>query len=871
MKLLNLGKIALRTLKNPFGKVNLKIFAQFIVAIFFIGVGTWFVKHEHAELSQIKASIGNASWQWTAVGIFITLLYILLQGLMYVQSFRAVNAKISVKDAVVLFLKRNFISVFIPAGGFSSLLFFTKALEKRGNSKAQINLASSIYAFIGILSVVLIALPIFIYALIKDSIGNEEWLALGATIMLLSIMAMAYKSITGKGWIYKITIRWLPKAAVFIGELENNKISRKNFFMAATYSVLIEFAGIAHLYTAMAALHFQPTLLAASIGYVISVIFLILSPFMRGLGAIEVSMSYILMRYGFSNVEAISITVLYRLFEFWMPLLAGILSFFTKINKLLLRIIPALLLLVLGIINIVSVLTPAIHERLARLKNYLPLEAIHASNYLVFIAGLFLLVTASAMLRGLRTAWWFALVLSGISFVGHITKAIDYEEASIAFAVILILLNTRKEYYIKANPKLQQLGIQTAILSIIAVMLYGTIGFYFLDKNHFGIDFSLAQSVRYTLENYFLIGCTDLAPADDFSTHFLASLKISGLLSLGFLIYTLIKPYVFKNAASAEEMRLAKELVGKYGNSSLDYFKTYNDKLFFISPDKESFIAYKLAGNYAVVLENPVAATKKSMKECIVAFDSFCYESGLESIYYRVGENELELYKSLEKKSFFLGQEGIVDLTEFTLEGPGKKSLRNALNKITESGLKASILLPPIKEAMLHEIKSVSDQWLEENNRKEITFSQGIFSWNELKNQTIVAVEDTEGRIIAFLNIIPDAVRGEATYDLIRKKRDAPNGIIDFILVALFKYLKSENFTSVNLGLAPMSGIKDPQTIQERSMKFAYEKIKSFSHHKGQRLFKEKFSPAWHDKYIIFSDDYDLIQLPRILAKVIKN
>lgn len=853
-----------------FNKENRKIAIQFIISIFFIGLGIWFLKHEQTELSQIKNSLINISWQWIFIGIAIAVFYFVLQGLMYVASFASVNAKVSLKEAILLFLKRNFISVFIPAGGFSSLAFFTKNLEQEGNSKTQIHLASTIYAFIGILSVVIMTIPVFIYAFINSTIDNSEWIALISIVAFLVGIIIAYKSILKKALIYKLLLKWFPKLDFYINSIDIHTIDRKNFLKAVFYSILIEVVGICHLYVAMIALHFQPTLLVASIGYVISVLFLIMSPFMRGLGAIEISMTYVLVRYGFHNTEAISITLIYRFFEFWTPLLAGILAFLSKINKLLLRIIPALLLFVLGIINIVSVLTPAINNRLLRLENYLPLEAIHASNYMVFTAGLFLLVTASFMLKGLRMAWWFALTLSTISLIGHLTKAIDYEEAIIAFVVILILLASQKEYYIKANPKLRLIGLETSVLSTIAVIIYGTIGFYFLDKKHFGIDFSTLQSIRYTLQNYFLVGSSNLIPLDNFANNFLISIKISGFISFGFLIYTLIKPYILKNSVSIEEKQLANELIEKYGKSALDYFKTYSDKMLFITENKKSFIAYRLAGNYAVVLENPVAETQLEIKNCIIAFDQFCYESGFESIYYRVPESDLEMYKSLGKKSFFLGQEGVVHLTNFSLEGSSKKPLRNAINKITESGLKATINYPPLKEGLLQRLEAVSDQWLEETKRTEIIFSQGMFLWEELKKQTIITVENKEEKIIAFLNIIPDYATGEATYDLIRKTNDAPNGIIDFILVSLFNYLKTENYTSVNLGLAPMSGIVNPTTVQEKAMKYAYDKIKSFSHHKGQRLFKEKFAPTWSNQYIIFSDDYDLIQIPRILAKVIK-
>jgi phosphatidylglycerol lysyltransferase len=93
---------------------------------------------------------------------------------------------------------------------------------------------------------------------------------------------------------------------------------------------------------------------------------------------------------------------------------------------------------------------------------------------------------------------------------------------------------------------------------------------------------------------------------------------------------------------------------------------------------------------------------------------------------------------------------------------------------------------------------------------------------------------------------------------------------MDFILIELFNYLKSRNITYVNLGFAPMSGLDDPHTFSEKSMKFAYEKIRSFSHYKGLREYKEKFDPVWHNKYLIYQHDYDLLQVPTVLANVIK-
>lgn len=851
----------------PYIRENARIIGQYIFTVFFIGLGIWFVRHEETELHQVKKILLTASWEWVVAGIVLTLIYIAIQGFMYVASFASVGSKISLNDGIILFLKRNFISVFLPAGGISSLAFFTGEIESKGISKSQIHFASSIYGFVGILSVIVVALPAFAFAIFQGNIGSGEWIALSSVLILITLVYLLFKSIQTKGAVYQKIITLFPSSESYFEDLLNNKIDQKHFALTVFYSVLIELAGIAHVYIAMIALRLEPSIFAAVMSYITAVIFLIISPFLRGLGAIEVSMSLILVRFGFTDAAAISITFFYRFLEFWLPLFAGALSFLLKINKLLMRVFPALLLLLLGIVNIISVLTPAINQRLQFVSDFLPVNAIAASNYFVLITGLFLLVTAAFMLKGLRMAWYFAMALCVLSIIGNLTKAIDYEEAIFALSAMIILFISRKEYYIKNNRKLGIIGIQTTLLSCVAVLLYGCIGFYFLDEKHFKIDFSWPESIQYTFQNFFLIESRNLVPQDTFAREFLNSINISGFLCIAFLIYTLVRPYIIKVTTGEDDLIWAKMQLAQYGNSGLDYFKAYPDKMIFRPETMEGFIAYRLTGNFAVVLECPVAP-KESIKTCILAFDKYCFESGLKSLYYRVPEEYLTAFPG--KKKLFLGQEGIMDLTTFTLDGGARKSIRNALKKVTEKGFHSKIYTAPISDGLLQKLKSVSDEWLAETERTEIVFSQGMFIWEELKQQTIITVENAEEKIVAFLNIIPDYAKGEGTYDLIRKTTDAPGGVIDFITVEMFNHLKKEGYTSVNLGFAPLSGIADPRNFPERSMKFAYEKIRSFSHYKGLREFKEKFSPVWYNKYLVYDQDYDLLKVPSVLANVIK-
>lgn len=849
---------------------NGKLITQFLFTTLFIGFAAWFIKHEKPELSNVKDILSGANIHWIIAGLCLVIFYILIQGMMYVTSFASINVRLKLWEAIILFLKRNFISVFLPAGAVSSLAFFSSDIEKRGITRTQIYFASSIYAFVGILSVVIVAIPAFIFVIAGGNIGMGKWYALGGVIFILLIFIFIYYSLIKKKFLYNLILKIYPKAEFIVDELRTSKIITRQFVYTVLISVVIEFVGIAHVYISMIALNFAPSISSAVIAYIVVVIFLIISPFLRGLGAIEVSMTYVLIKTGFSSVESIAITLLFRFFEFWLPFFTGILSFLLKIQRLFLRIFPAVLIFSLGVVNIISVLTPAIPERLKLLNDYLLIDVVSFSNSFVLIAGLFLLVTAAFMLRGLRTAWWFAIVLSVLSVFGHITKGIDYEEATIALLIVGSLLMTRKEYYVKTNPRLGTVGIQTALLGIAVVMFFGVAGFYFLDKKHFQIDFNIFQAFQYTLQNFFLVGSSHLVPYDSFARDFIYLIKTGGFLSIAFLIYTLVRPYIIHITPTEEEISRAGMLTKQFGSSSLDYFKTYSDKLLFVPPDVNAYIAYRVGRNFAVALEDPVSENREAMKECISSFSRFCYDNGLREIFYRVPKESLAVYEELSMRSLFLGQEGVVDLNSFSLEGGEKKSIRNALNKITEQGYITRINVPPLSDGTIQKLKAVSEEWLKITKRNEIIFSQGMFVEKEIKYQKVITVESREEKVIAFLNIIPDYAKNEGTYDLLRKTADAPNGIMDYMLVELFKHLKSCGIQYVNLGFAPLSGLVDPHNFTEKSMKFAYEKIRSFSHYKGQREYKEKFNPQWNDKFLVYKNDYDLLQAPAVIAKIIK-
>ncbi len=846
-----------------------KTYWREILALLFLLVGIFFFRSERRELRSLEEQVGGANALWVWVGVSVTLLYILLQSGMYVTSFKAISTRLSWANAIELFLKRNLLSVFLPAGGISSLAYSPGSIRKNGLTKMQVHQASGIYAFVGLLTVFIVGVPVLIYSFFNARNILHTGQSLIVLFLILAVAYLIFHSFRQKGRLYQWVQKKFPKFIPSVDELFSASISTRHFTSTVLFSLGVEFCGILHLFIATKALGLPASLTASAIAYIVSVLLMIISPFLRGLGAVELSMVYILSLYGYSPVDALAITILYRFFEFWLPLIAGCFSYLWHGRHIFARIFPAFLVFALGVVNILSVITPPIAARLKVLHEFIPLSSIYATNVMVLLIGLILLVTAAFLIQGIRNAWILAMILAILSLFGHLFKALDYEESILAASVVVILLASVKQYRLKTNERLFQIGVTTTVLIFLAVVIFGFIGFYFIDKRHFGVDFNWRQSLLFACRNFLLMNDDGIQPLTRFGHEFIWMAHTLGFIAWSFLVFTMVKPYFHRKHHAPTSQEKACKLVERFGNSPVDHFKTYRDKLFYFSDQFEAFIAYRIANGFAIVLEEPVCADDYKIA-VLQEFERHCHKMGLKTAFYRVDETGMSYFNYLKKRKLLIGQEAVLELDKFTLEGREKKSLRNALNSLQKKGYTTSVFRSPLSREIVLGLKQVSDEWLKHYEKKEIVFSQGMFDEKEIQQQDVIMIRDDMGTVKAFLNIIPDFAPEECTYDLIRKTADAPGGCMDALIIELVKYAKEKRLKYLNLGLVPMAGIEQPENTAERLIRYAYEKIKRFRQYTGLREFKEKYATTWVNKYLVYENDFDLIQLPAALNKVMQ-
>lgn len=178
----------------------------------------------------------------------------------------------------------------------------------------------------------------------------------------------------------------------------------------------------------------------------------------------------------------------------------------------------------------------------------------------------------------------------------------------------------------------------------------------------------------------------------------------------------------------------------------------------------------------------------------------------------------------------------------------------------------------PIPDALLKQLREISDEWLRLPGRHEREFSLGRFDPAYLRSTPVATAEDAGGRALAFVNIVPSYHSGEATIDLMRHRPDAPNGVMDFLFVKLLLRDRDDGYARFNFGLAPMSGFQEREeaSATERAVHQFFQRLTFLFSFGGLKSYKAKFASRWEPRYVIYRHALDLPRLGVALGKVSK-
>jgi phosphatidylglycerol lysyltransferase len=529
--------------------------------------------------------------------------------------------------------------------------------------------------------------------------------------------------------------------------------------------------------------------------------------------------------------------------------------------------VAALMTTLVGIVNLLSAVTPSLPNRVRWLEEFLPFPIRAGAHIFASIIGFFLLVLAANLLRRKRLAWLLTVILLVLSIVSNLIKGWDYEESLLAGVLLIQLMLMRQQFTAQSDPPSTVHGIRILVVALLFTLTYGTLGFYLLDR-HYSVNFDFNSALLQTLAMFFTDDNAGLQPTSRFGKFFADSIYIIGAVTLSYGLWMVLRPVLLRSEATSGDRARAQAIVKKYGCSSLARFTLLDDKAYYFSPTGRSVIAYVAKGRGAIALGDPIGPLE-DRREAIVGFQQFCLRNDWSAAFYQTLPNDIEIYQSLGLQELQIGEEAIVDLRTFTLEGKAGKNMRSAVNKATKTGHQIDFCPPPIADSLLKELRSVSDEWLQMMQGSEKKFSLGWFNDPYLRDCEIAVVRNAAGKVTAFANIITEYNLNEITIDLMRHRRDMEHGIMDFLFVSLFQRFKEQGYDGFNLGLSALSGTgtlpRSPRL--EKAVRYLYKHLDQFYNFQGLHAYKEKFHPRWEPRYLIYPD---LISLPDVIVALVR-
>ena len=487
---------------------------------------------------------------------------------------------------------------------------------------------------------------------------------------------------------------------------------------------------------------------------------------------------------------------------------------------------------VVGVMLMVSGVTPASVDATALLAQWMPLPIVEAAHFLGSIIGLALLFVARGMFLRLDASWWVGLGLALVSLVLCLPKGIAVSEALLLGVLAASLALSRRQFNRKAALFSQAFtgGWLVAVLVVVAATA--------------ALLFFVYRDVAYVNRVWWQFAFDAHAPR---SLRAMVAVVLVALFMA--LIQLLRRPHPELVRPDPAALDLAAQVVRAQGVASAGLVMM-GDKSLMFSDSQRAFVMFGRRGRSWVALNDPVGPVHE-WPELVWRFVEQAREAGGRAAFYQVRPSALPIYLDAGLHVYKLGECAMVDLPSFSLQGKARSNLRHGMARAQREGLVFEVLAPGEAAAIFDELQVVSDAWLHKHRTAEKGFSLGAFRRDYVMGQPVALVRQAE-RVVAFATLMCTGQKAEASVDLMRQLPDAPRSSMDFLFARAILYFQAQGFQSFNLGMVPLSGMAQHRMAPswQRLARLLFNHGENFYNFQGLRAFKAKFDPVWEPRYL---------------------
>lgn len=306
-------------------QIRWRIILQIFFALALMVLGTMFFKQSDVEVKNIYQAFQHAHPGYLLLSVLVLAANVLAQAYVLRSVYQSVDHTIRLRESLSLYLKRFFLSPFIP-GGFSAAQYTLRSdLDHHKIKPSEHTFASTLFVLISIGSYLVFLIPVAFLGG-HTLLASERMLSDVVSIVAGLIGVAAACLFLFRHAVVKLVRRWLKP---HVGHIYSKPIMRA--FLA---SLALDAGGILLVWFALLAVGVHLPLEIAGIAYILTVLVLSISPLFQGFLIVESAMVFFLTKAGVEGGTAVAATLIFRGFQLWLPLVvSGLVYLYSSLQR----------------------------------------------------------------------------------------------------------------------------------------------------------------------------------------------------------------------------------------------------------------------------------------------------------------------------------------------------------------------------------------------------------------------------------------------------------------------------------------------------------------------------------------------------------
>jgi lysyl-tRNA synthetase, class II len=454
----------------------------------------------------------------------------------------------------------------------------------------------------------------------------------------------------------------------------------------------------------------------------------------------------------------------------------------------------ALVVRLAAVFTVLDILHPAGRPRMSsRALNGMVNGSIFAAA--VFAAGA-MLVLATGLEHRKRRAWVLAVGAVVLAVVTHLPSH-RWPVVAVNVAVLVLLLAARRDFT-AVSERTGRVAALRVFLLMSGVSIVAGLFLTARTAPHSPLGTRLVEV---------LAGLVGFTPDLEFRAENASAITEIALNTLGGLtalltLLSLLAPARKPSTLSADAERGLRALLDRFGaRDSLGYFALRGDKTAIFSPSGKAAVVYRVVGSVTLAAGDPLGdpeAWPGAIQAWLDEADRYAWTPGVVGAsedgaiaYHRAGLDSLEL-----------GDEAVLHLDEFSLEGRSMRVVRQAVNRVRRAGYTLDVRRQrDLGPEELEEAAVTAEALRGEDVERGFSMALGRLGDPGDPELVVARARDASGRLVAVLTFVPWG-RDGLSLDLMRRARDSENGTVEFVIVGVAEQARGLGVRRISLNFA---------------------------------------------------------------------